>query len=145
MRIPRNWAYAPDGSETDDPDLALLGPLVPVGEFKGTGLSLITDVLTGVMSGAAFGTKPYSDPAEHDVGHLLLAIDPITFMGADLFASRLATLGDEVKASERKAGVEEILLPGELEHRRMIERKRDGVPVHPDTVIELRDLCKELG
>ena len=62
LPIPPNWAYAPDGSETVDHDLALLGPLVPVGEFKGTGLSLMTDVLAGVMSGAAFGSQAYADP-----------------------------------------------------------------------------------
>ncbi len=145
LPIPPNWAYAPDGSETVDPDLALLGPLVPVGEFKGTGLSLMTDILTGVMSGAAFGTDAYADPAEHDVGHTMIAIDYSRFISPDDFAVRLDTLVSEIKSSERRKGFDEILLPGELEHRRMVERKRDGVPIDDTTVSELQALCKELG
>ena len=145
LPVPPNWAYAPDGTETTDPDLALLGPLVPVGEFKGTGLSLMTDILTGVMSGAAFGTGAYADPAEHDVGHLMLAIDYTRFVSQEAFAHRLEKLVSEVKSCEPKQGVDEILLPGELEHRRMTERRRYGVPIEDATVTELRGLCKELG
>ena len=145
LPVPPNWAYAPDGTETTDPDLALLGPLVPVGEFKGTGLSLMTDILTGVMSGAAFGTGAYADPAEHDVGHLMLAIDYTRFVSPEAFAHRMEMLVSEVKSCEPKQGVDEILLPGELEHRRMAERRRYGVPIEDATVNELRALCKELG
>ncbi len=145
LPIPSNWAYAPDGRETTDPDLALLGPLVPVGEFKGTGLSLMTDILTGVMSGAAFGTGAYADPAGHDVGHLMVAVDYARFVSPEEFARRLGKLDSEVKSSQPKEGVDEILLPGELEHRRMTERRRDGVPIEDTTIGELRALCKELG
>ena len=145
LPIPPNWAYAPDGSETVDPDLALLGPLVPVGGFKGTGLSLMTDILTGVMSGAAFGTTVYSNPAKHDVGHMMLAIDPTRFIPREVFADRLEALVTEVKSGRRKAGVDEILLPGELEHRRMTERTSCGIPIERRTVDELRTLCEELG
>ena len=144
LPIPPNWAYAPDGSETVDPDLALLGPLVPVGEFKGTGLSLMTDILTGVMSGAAFGTGAYADPADHNVGHTILAIDHTRFISRGDFALRLDELVTEIKSSEPSDGVDEILLPGELEHRRMVERMRDGVPIEDTIVHELRALCREL-
>ena len=144
LPIPPNWAYAPDGSETVDHDLALLGPLVPVGEFKGTGLSLMTDILTGVMSGSAFGTGAYADPAEHDAGHTMLAIDYTRFISPGDFTFRLDELVSEIKSSELRHGFDEILLPGELEHRRMVKRKRDGVPIEATTVSELQALCKEL-
>ena len=36
----------------DDPDRAMEGPLVPIGAFKGTGLSIMTDILCGVLTGA---------------------------------------------------------------------------------------------
>ncbi len=79
-KIPTDWAYDKDGNLTDDPALAMEGPLVPMGAFKGTGLSIMTDVLTGVLMGAAFGLTPYKDPANHDVGHTLIAIDISRFM-----------------------------------------------------------------
>ena len=51
-----------------------------MGEYKGYGLSLITDVLTGVMGGSAFGSALYADPAKQDVGHQFTAYDIEWFM-----------------------------------------------------------------
>lgn len=144
-KIPTNWAYAPDGSETDDPELAMQGPLVPVGEFKGTGLSMITDILCGVMSGAAFGLTPYSDPANHDVGHMLMALDPACFISPEDFSARLAQFVDEIKSSKLKPGFTEILLPGEMEHRRETDALANGLPVAKQTVTGIQELCAKLN
>ncbi len=62
------------------------GTLLPMGEYKGYGLSLITDVLTGVLSGGGYGTIPYSDPARQEVAHQFIAYD------IDWFMERLALL-----------------------------------------------------
>ncbi len=78
------------------------GPLVPIGAFKGTGLALMTDVLCGVLTGAAFGLSPYRDPTNHDVGHMLIAIDIERFMPWEEYLARVRQLCDEVRASERR-------------------------------------------
>ncbi len=145
LPIPTNWAYAPDGTETDDPELALQGPLVPMGEHKGVGLSFMTDVLTGVLTGAAYGKDTYADPANQNVGHFVMAIDPDRFIGRDAFYRRLADFCDQVKSSETREGVEEVFLPGELDHRNRSERLANGVPVDLETVDALRELAEELG
>jgi LDH2 family malate/lactate/ureidoglycolate dehydrogenase len=143
--IPTDWAYDRHGNLTDDPAEAMDGPLVPIGAFKGTGLALMTDVLCGVLSGAAFGLSPYRDPTNHDVGHMLIAIDVERFMPWEEYLARVRQLCDEVRASERKAGVTEILLPGELEHRRSVERTRDGVAFDLEALDGLRALAEARG
>ncbi|MEX2355977.1 MAG: Ldh family oxidoreductase [Thermaerobacterales bacterium] len=145
LPIPANWAYAPDGSETDDPELALQGPLVPIGEYKGVGLSFMTDVLCGVLTGAGFGTDTYADPKRRNVGHFVMAVDPDRFVGAEAFGERLAAFCRQVKASERKAGTTEIYVPGELDYRRAEKRRRDGIEIEADTVAALRELAAELN
>ncbi len=145
LPIPTNWAYAPDGTETTDPDLAMQGPLVPMGEHKGVGLSFMTDVLTGVLTGAAFGKDTYTDPKNHNVGHFMMAIDPERFLGRDEFYRRLADFCEQVKSSETKDGVEEVFLPGELDHLNRSARLRDGIPMDEDTVTSLKRLSDELG
>ena len=65
------------------------GPLVPIGAFKGTGLSIMTDILCGVLTGAAFGLTPYRDPANHDVGHMLIAIAIERFLPYDDYLARM--------------------------------------------------------
>ncbi len=144
LPIPKNWAYAPDGSETDDPELAMKGPLVPMGEHKGVGLSFMTDVLTGVLTGAAYGKDTYADPAYQNVGHFMMAIDPDRFVGREAFYRRLEDLCAQVKSSETKAGVEEVFLPGELDYRNRTERLRNGVPVTGEMREDLLALAEEL-
>jgi LDH2 family malate/lactate/ureidoglycolate dehydrogenase len=143
--IPTDWAYDADGNLTADPARAMEGPLVPIGAFKGTGLSIMTDVLCGVLTGAAFGLTPYRDPANHDVGHMLIAIDIERFMPYDEYLSRIGRFCAELKSSRLAPGFEEILLPGELEHRRMTQRLRDGVEFDLEGLEILRELARRRG
>jgi len=142
-KIPTDWAYDKDGNVTDDPALAMEGPLVPMGAFKGTGLSIMTDVVSGVLAGAAFGLTPYRDPSNHDVGHTLIAIDIEQFMPFDEYLARMREFCAELKASKLAPGFSEILLPGELEHRRMQERELNGIEFDTEALQTLRDLAKK--
>jgi LDH2 family malate/lactate/ureidoglycolate dehydrogenase len=142
--MPLDWAITRAGLSTDDPAAALDGTLLPVGGPKGYGLSLMTDVLTGVLAGAAFGTAPYSDPAFQDVGHLLMAISIEWFGPMAQFTDRLQTLVQEIRASELRPGVERVYLPGEIEYRREQEKRERGVPLDADVLETLRQLAEEL-
>jgi LDH2 family malate/lactate/ureidoglycolate dehydrogenase len=141
LPIPTDWAYDRAGHVTDDPDAALDGPLVPIGAFKGTGLSIMTDVLCGVLTGAAFGLSPYADPANHDVGFMLLAIDIQRFLTWEEYLARMRRFTEELKASELAPGFAEILLPGELEHRRTVERLANGIELDLEVYESLRELA----
>lgn len=143
--IPTDWAYDRDGNPTDDPAAAMEGPLVPIGAFKGTGLSIMTDILAGVLTGAAFGLAPYRDPANHDVGHMLIAIDIERFMPWGDYLTRVRAFAAEIRASALAPGHTEILLPGELEHRRATERLANGIDVDRETVDTLRTLATDRG
>jgi ureidoglycolate dehydrogenase (NAD+) len=54
--IPQGWAVNQSGLPTTDPAEALAGFLLPVGGYKGAGLSMAVDILSGVISGAGFLT-----------------------------------------------------------------------------------------
>lgn len=143
--IPAHWALTPDGRRTTDPSEAMEGPLLPIGEYKGYGLSLITDILAGVMTGALFGLSVFQDDANHDVGHWMLAVDPGAFMPHDQFAERLEALLQEVKSAPPIDPERPVLLPGEVEQGRMDQRRREGIPVLPETVRGLKELARDLG
>jgi LDH2 family malate/lactate/ureidoglycolate dehydrogenase len=143
-KMPHTWAITKEGHETNDPAEAMDGTLLPIGEYKGYGLSLVTDVLTGVLGGSAYGTQPYSDTAYQDVGHQFIAYDIDWFMDRDVFYRRMADFIDMVRSSRTRPGVNEILLPGELEWRRMQEKKRNGVPLDPEIYDDLHRLSAEL-
>ncbi|MEZ4831108.1 MAG: Ldh family oxidoreductase [Caldilineaceae bacterium] len=122
------------------------GTLLPMGEYKGAGLSVITDVLTGVLSGSgAFGTIPYSNPTRQEVAHQFIAYDIDWFMPRAEFYADLAQFVAMMRASRTRPDVDEILLPGELEWRRMQEKKAGGVPVDPVIYAELKEAAAEVG
>lgn len=140
--VPTDWAYDKEGRPTADPAAAMEGPLVPIGAFKGTGLSIMTDVLCGVLTGAAFGLAPYRDPANHDVGHMLIAIQIERFLPYADYLERVERFCTELKASALAPGFAEILLPGELEHRRATRRLVEGIDLDRETLATLRELAQ---
>jgi LDH2 family malate/lactate/ureidoglycolate dehydrogenase len=143
--MPDNWALTPSGERTTDPAAAMEGPVLPIGEYKGYGLSLFTDVLAGVMTGAMFGLSVFQDDRNHDVGHVMLAIDPTVFIPQDDFNQRLEQLVAEVKSAPPIDPNRPVILPGEVEFKRMQERERDGIPMSRETVEKLRALSHEVG
>lgn len=144
-KMPTNWAITADGHTTDDPAAAMDGALLPMGEYKGYGLSLVTDVLTGVLGGGGYGTIPYRDPARQEVAHQFIAYEIDWFMARDAFYANLRDFMRMVKASRPRPGVKEILLPGELEWRRQQEKLRTGVPLDPEVYDDLKQLAGEVG
>jgi len=144
MPMPENWALTEEGRRTTDPAEAMSGPLLPIGDYKGYGLSLVTDVLTGVMTGALFGLSVFQQDTNFDVGHLMLAVRPDAFLDRSIFEDRLEKLIEEVRAAPPIEPDHPVLLPGELEYRRMEERRRNGVPVFHETVERLSELALEL-
>ncbi len=143
--MPANWALTADGRETTDPGAARDGPMLPIGEYKGYGLSLVSDVLAGVMTGALFGMNVFQDDSNFDVGHIMVAIEPQAFLTEAEFQERLEQLVAEVKGAPSLDPQRPILLPGEIEFKRMEERQRDGIPVARETVDGLRELARALA
>lgn len=60
-KIPSDWALDKDGHITDDPARALEGVMLPMGGPKGSALSIMMDVFSGVLSGSAFA-GPCDEP-----------------------------------------------------------------------------------
>lgn len=145
LPMPDHWALTRDGRRTTDPSAAMDGPLLPVGDYKGYGLSLITDVLSGVMTGALFGGSVFQDDQNYDVGHVMIAVDPEAFLPRQDFEARLERLINEVKTAPPIDPNQPVLLPGEAEEERARRRLAHGIPVDVQTVDRLAILAEELG
>jgi LDH2 family malate/lactate/ureidoglycolate dehydrogenase len=131
-KIPSDWALDVEGRATDDPEAALGGVMLPMGGPKGSGLAIMMDVFSGVLSGSAFAghvTGPYDPSRPADVGHFLVAIKPDLFMSLDDFRERIQYLYDRVTGSEKAAGVDRIYFPGELEQLEQRKREQTGIPL----------------
>ena len=148
--IPLGYALDAQGKPTTDPKAALAGGVVlPIGEHKGSGISLFMDIFGGVISGANFGGdvgdqyKAFDRP--QDVGHFFLVMKPNLFVSEDDYRARMDALIDRVRAAPKADGVREILLPGEPEDRFEAERRKTGIPYSAGEVAVLQDEAKKAG
>jgi LDH2 family malate/lactate/ureidoglycolate dehydrogenase len=132
-QIPVDWALDKDGKPTTDPAAALDGGvMLPMGGPKGSGLAIMMDVFSGVLSGSAFAghvTGPYDPSKPSDVGHFLVAIKPDLFMSLKEFRERMQYLYERVTGAEKANGVDRIYFPGELEQLQQQEREKTGIPL----------------
>ncbi|MDZ4767448.1 MAG: Ldh family oxidoreductase [Chloroflexota bacterium] len=144
-KMPLDWALTPEGFETDDPAEALKGALLGIGQYKGYGLAMLTDVMTGVLSGGAFGLYPYSNPAHQDVSHTMIALDIEWFMPLSEFKTRMDSFIQDIKNTRKRPGVEEILVPGEIDHRRETDYRANGARVDVVIFDQLHELAGKLG
>ncbi len=142
--IPKGWAINEKGKETDNPHEALKGAVLPVGGAKGYALALAVEVLTGILSGAAYGPNVhniYSEKNEHaNVGHFFILLDIEKFMPLDTFNYMMKGFIEEIKATPKKDGVEEILYPGERREREYQKRLKEGIMISEEVEQELREI-----
>ena len=146
--IPPDWAVDKNGTPTTDPKAALEGFLLPVGGYKGYGITLIVDLLTGVLADSCYGPRVQGlDVVEAigGVGHTFMAIDVAAFDDVAVFKSRMDAYIGEIKNSKKAAGVEQIYLPGELEFLKEQERRRKGIPLHVNIITDLKAIAEETG
>lgn len=147
--IPLGWALTKDGNPTNDPDEALDGVLLPVGEHKGYGLNLMVEILSGIFTGANFGPHVgdlYDDyERTQKVGHTFIVMKADLFEDIDVFKHRVNQMIDEIKEVKHMDGVDEIYLPGEIETNILEERSENGIPLGTELVQTLHDIAWRYG
>ncbi len=122
--IPEGWALDADGNPTTDPEAALAGTMVPIGEAKGTALALMVEVLSASLTGANMsrdtGSFFTADGPPPGTGQFLMAISPSDAGG---FAERLEMLLGLIE------GLDGARLPGTRRLAARAESERNGLLV----------------
>jgi LDH2 family malate/lactate/ureidoglycolate dehydrogenase len=147
--IPLGWALDPDGNPTTDASQALLGTVLTMAGHKGYALALMVELFSGVLSGSAIGPdigSMYKNlDRKQDVGHFFCLFDIKAFLDYPEYLRRIDETIDRIKASKKRPGVEEILVPGERSSRKAALNTAQGIPVSPDTVAEIEQWCTHLN
>jgi LDH2 family malate/lactate/ureidoglycolate dehydrogenase len=145
--IPLGWAFDARGRPTTDPEEALRGGLLaPTGQHKGYGLSVIVEVLAGILTGSPFATAADAHGhREGGVGHIVISINPGAFGDTGRFYDGVEQLVAQIKAVPLAEGAAGVFLPGEPESNTAQVRLREGVPVSAELAERLGALAKQLG
>lgn len=147
--IPKGWAIDQRGLDTEDPTAAINGAILPSGGVKGYGWALAIEILTGILTGAAYGPHVqniYKDNDDHsNVGHFFILIDIETFMPYDHFTSLLKNMLTEIKEVPKKDGIDSILYPGERREKSFNEHLASGINLSPEVEKELSLLASQFN
>jgi LDH2 family malate/lactate/ureidoglycolate dehydrogenase len=154
MEIPEDWVYPSVEPFLDSEGVVPMSVLqYPLGGrkitsgYKGYGLALMVDILSGVLSAANFGSRLASSKTETEanMGHFFGAMQIKGFRRIKELNKDFDLLVQDIKSSPPEPGVEKILIPGEPEILNKKENYKKGIPLLPTVLEKLRQIGLELN
>ena len=142
-QVPAGWIVDKDGHPTTEPrDFYDGGALLTIGAHKGSGLSMLTDLLAGAMT-----TGRSSDPDDTVLRNNMLSIyiAPAVYDASGGVLAEAKRFVDYVKASPPSNPGEPVLAPGEVERRNRAARLAAGVPLDEKTWADLVAAAASVG
>jgi LDH2 family malate/lactate/ureidoglycolate dehydrogenase len=144
--LPPGVALTAEGEPTTDPALAKVP--TPVGGAKGSGMSLVFEMLASGLAANPIVPAYHSGTKEgrrHRQNAFLLAIDITAFVPLADFKESVDETVDAIKALPRADETSEILIPGERGKRSEATRRSGGIPLGPKVWRELTEIATALG
>jgi len=146
LPLPEGAALDAEGLPTTDPAKAVT-PL-PMGGAKGSGMSLMFELMTSVLVSNSI-VAPFHAKApggrKHRQNATMLAIDVAAFGDPDEFKSTVDATVGAIKALPAAEDGAEVLLPGERGARTFERRTREGIPIPPKTWESLVEAAQAVG
>jgi hydroxycarboxylate dehydrogenase B len=142
-QVPAGWIIDRHGQPTVEPqDFYDGGALLTVGAHKGSGLSIITDLLAGAVS-----TGRSSDPDDPVLRNNMLSIyiAPAVYAPDGAVLREARRFIDWVKAAPPVDPAQPVLAPGEVERRTRAERTAQGIPIDDKTWSDLAAAAQSVG
>lgn len=143
--IPEGWLVDQNGlSSTDPNDFYQGGAILPFGGasgFKGYGLGVMLDIFCGILSGSGIARDDLT-PSTNGVWLQLIDIKQVA--SPQEYEAGIEKYVKWIKSSRTAPGVEEILLPGEIESRRYADNNKNGISLSEGTWSQIRQLADSL-
>lgn len=140
--VPDTWGLDAEGRPATDP--AAIATLTPLGGPKGSGLSLMIEILSSVLVGnPVIANALEGGPA--GMNGLAMAIRVGAFGDASSFQVEMGRLERAIRGLPRARGTTTIRLPGERGFAVAAEREERGIPLAAGTVKRLEALGARLG
>ena len=130
--IPTDSVADANGNTTTDPDKAKY--LLPIGDYKGYGLSMMVDVFCSLLSGMPCGidvSEMYSGKMSkrRHLGHFFTAMRIDCFEEISVFKRRLDDMMKALRSEPRRDKDVPVQVPGDPEKKIAEIRTKEGIPV----------------
>jgi len=104
--------------------------VLPIGFWKGSGLSIVLDMVATVLAGGkATHDIEKDDQNESGLSQVLIAIDPKKFNTVEEIDEMVTRIVEDVKSSEVDEEIGRVSYPGESTIKRRKENLEEGIPV----------------
>ena len=140
--LPVQGGFDEDGRLTTDPGaIEESGRPLPAGFWKGSGLSIVLDLIGAILSGGKATHEIPADPLrETGLSQMFIACDPHRVDAGGSYTSTAEAVIDHLHRSQTADGFEEVRYPGEGTLRRRRESEEHGVPVDAEIWQEIQEL-----
>ena len=139
---PKKITYLPNTAGCFNAKEALRGVQLPIGDFRGSGLAWMVDILSGVFTGGNHGGKvkdPFDDfTGPQNIGHLFIVIKPNLFVGN--YDQRIKENIKRVKRLPKIKGVKDILYPGQNRFLRFQKNLKKTIKIPKNIREDLKKL-----
>ena len=126
--LPEGVAIDIKGEPTRDPAAALAGAIKAWGGHKGSGLSIVVQLL-GAMCGG-----PVISPGMSDMAYFVLVMDPELLIGDGTFPERAAELSASIRSARPEPGRPGVRMPFDRSAAERRRRMAEGEIDVPDIV-----------
>ncbi len=125
--IPEGYLHLPVGATRE------------IGSHKGFGLSMMIELLTSALSGAAAGQARRAEQAHHFIAYRIDA-----FTDLELFKDDVDAYLKRLRTSKTVPGEERVYYAGLLEHEEEQKRSANGIPYHPEVIGWFKEVISDL-
>ena len=139
QQLPVPGGYDEDGNLTTDPAaIEKTWRVLPMGYWKGSGISILLDLIATVLTDANSVQKIGTFGDEIGLSQIMIAIDPEKFQGKEVTDRIVDTLIEDIHSSEpiREGG--KVFYPGEIELQTRRDNLENGIPVIDEKWEELK-------
>ena len=132
-KLPLGWALNKSGQETTNPNNVL--SLLPIGGYKGFGLSMAFEILCSLLTGMEYGkniSAMFGNPMDEKrkLGHFFIAINISSFVDLEIFKSRMSEMINSLRKEPSLNGKKTIMAPGDPEIIKSSKRKKNWNSCH---------------
>ena len=144
--VPLGWGVDRYGEPCTDPtEILKNGSLLPFGGIKGYCITILVEALSSLLTFSSFGKGLNMSSGKMNTSHFVLLMDPRKFGDLSMYKNSIDEYVGSIKNSPLASGVEEIIVPGELEARKIQHRSKYGLDLDEAIVASLVEVGIKTG
>jgi len=146
QQLPEGWIIDAAGNPSTDPNELFKKPrgwILPLGGnlgYKGYALLLLAEIISSTLAGNVIT----DDIPDGTNGACFIVVDISAFLPVEQFREAIGAMTVYIKSAPPAPGFKEVLLPGEIDFRIMVERQTQGIPIEPVTWQQIQETAKAL-